>query len=69
MGDGEYASTFDMLEFRDRLQGFNRDDKGASRLTKFCNRIGDDTNSADMLSGIEDFSLPKDAKWNLRFFG
>ncbi|KAF2534188.1 hypothetical protein F2Q70_00031517 [Brassica cretica] len=54
MGDGEYASAFDMPELWDRLQGADRHDQGASRLAKLCNGIGEDRYSADMLPGLQD---------------
>ena len=36
----EYATTFVMSALWNRLQGSDRDVKGASILAKFCNRIG-----------------------------
>ena len=64
MGNGEYTSTFVMSELQDGLQGSDLNDKGASRLTKFCNIIGVDKDVADMFSELQDSSYPKSAKWN-----
>ncbi|KAF3581700.1 hypothetical protein DY000_02033749 [Brassica cretica] len=53
IGDGEYASAFDMPELLDKLQGADRHDQGASRLAKLCNIIGEDKDSAYMLPGLQ----------------
>ncbi|KAF3558065.1 hypothetical protein F2Q69_00015965 [Brassica cretica] len=37
VGNGEYASTFNMPELCDRLYGVDCNDKGTSCLAKLCN--------------------------------
>ena len=68
MGNGKYASAFDMSELWDGLQRSDRDDKEASSLAKFCHRIGGDKDSATMFSGLQDLLHPKSAKWNSKLF-
>lgn len=64
MGYEKYAPTFEMLEFWDMLQRSNCNDKGTSSLAKFCNIIGGNTYSSDMLLKLRNFLRPKRAKWN-----
>ena len=42
MGDGKYASTFDMPELWDRLQGADCYDQGASCMAEFCDGVRKD---------------------------
>ena len=62
MANGEYAPTFNMTEFWEGLQGFDRDDYGAPCLAKLCNIIGEDKDSANMLSRFQDCSYSTSAK-------
>ncbi|KAF3526876.1 hypothetical protein F2Q69_00051602 [Brassica cretica] len=52
MGDGEYASTLNMSEFRDMLQGADCNDKGPSGLAKLFDGIRKDRDVTDMLLGL-----------------
>ncbi|KAF3558684.1 hypothetical protein F2Q69_00011740 [Brassica cretica] len=61
VGDGEYASTLNMPELRDRLQGADCDDKGPPGLAKLCDRIGEDRDVTDMLPGFQHHSCSTDA--------
>ncbi|KAF3524333.1 hypothetical protein F2Q69_00050187 [Brassica cretica] len=49
VGDGEYASTLNMPELRDRLQEADCNDKGPSGLAKLCDRIGEDRDVTETL--------------------
>ena len=68
MGDGEHASVFDIPELWNGLQGFDRHDKGASCLAKLCNKIGEDSDSEDMLPELQNHSYSTSAKSDFRFF-
>lgn len=64
MDNGEYASTFVMSEFWDRLQESDRDDKGASRTAKFCNRVGDHKDAEKLFPDLQNLSYPLSSQWN-----
>ena len=68
MGDGEHGSVFNMSELWNGLQRFDRHDKGASCLAKVCNRIEEDSDSEDMLSGLQNHSYSSSAKSDFGFF-
>ncbi|KAF3607735.1 hypothetical protein DY000_02047929 [Brassica cretica] len=53
MGDGEYASTLAMPELWNRLQGTDCNNKGTQRVAKIRDRIGEDRDAADLLSGLQ----------------
>ena len=67
MGNGEYATTLDMLEIWDGLQKPDCNDSGSTSVAKFLNRAGGHSNSRDMLSGLQNQLLPNDAKGNFWF--
>ena len=50
VGNGEHASTFNMPELWDRLQGADCNDKETSGLANLCNEVGKDWNATDLLS-------------------
>ena len=52
MADGEYALTFGLSKFWNGLRGFDCTDQQASCLTELCDKIGEDRDSQDMLSGF-----------------
>ncbi|KAF3560395.1 hypothetical protein F2Q69_00015177 [Brassica cretica] len=52
VGNGEHASTFNLSELWDRLQGADSNDKGTPCLAKLCDGIGKDRDAADMLPGV-----------------
>ena len=56
MGDGEYASTLNLPELRDRQQGADSNDKRLSGLAKLCDGIREDRNVKNMLSGLQIYS-------------
>ncbi|XP_056846710.1 uncharacterized protein LOC130497708 [Raphanus sativus] len=62
VGDGEYASTFNMPELRNRLQRIDRNDQGTSGLAKFCYGVGEDRDTDHMLPGLQDFLCSKSAQ-------
>ncbi|XP_056864149.1 uncharacterized protein LOC130511259 [Raphanus sativus] len=55
MGDGEYASAFNMSEIRNRLQRIDYYDQGTACLAKFCYGTREDRDIAHMLPGFRDF--------------
>ncbi|KAF2568883.1 hypothetical protein F2Q70_00027460 [Brassica cretica] len=67
VGDGEYVSTLNMPELRDRLQGVDCNDKGPPGLAKLCDRIGEDRNVTDMLPGLQHHSCSTGAQSDFRF--
>ena len=52
VGNGEYASTLNMPELWDKLQGADCDDKGTQCLAKICDEIREDRDATDMLPGF-----------------
>ena len=50
VGNGEYASTLNMPELWDKLQGADCDDKGTQCFAKICDEIREDRDATDMLS-------------------
>lgn len=59
MGNEEYATTFVVSEFWDRLQKYDCDDKGVSSLVKFCNRNRDNQDTAYMFSDFKISHIPR----------
>ena len=49
MSNEEHASTLNLPELWNTLQGADSNDKGASCLAKLCDGIGKDKDAADML--------------------
>ncbi|KAF2617062.1 hypothetical protein F2Q68_00038775 [Brassica cretica] len=68
MGDEEYVLAFEMSKLRNELQGFDRHDQEVSCLAKFCYRIGEDGDSADMFPGLQNHLYSTSAKSDLGFF-
>ena len=68
MGNGEYASTFNMSELWVRLQGADCNDRGTSCLAKFCDRIGEDRDATDMLPRLQYHSCSTSAQSDFRLF-
>ncbi|KAF3544868.1 hypothetical protein DY000_02005146 [Brassica cretica] len=68
MGDGEYASTINMSELRDGLEGADCNDKGPSGVAKFCDGVGEDRDVTDMLPRLQHYSCSTGAKPDFRFF-
>ncbi|KAF2594605.1 hypothetical protein F2Q70_00044126 [Brassica cretica] len=68
VGDGEYASTLNMSELRDRLQRADCNDKGPSGLAKFYDRIGEDRDVTDTLPGLQHHSCSTGAQSDYKFF-
>ena len=62
MDNGEHATTFDMSEIWDRLQGPDCNDNGPTSLAKLLNWARGHSNSSDMFFGLQDQLLPKDAR-------
>ena len=50
------------------MQGYDCDDKGASSMAKFCDKIGGDKDDANMFSKHHDISYPESEKWNFELF-
>ncbi|KAF2552656.1 hypothetical protein F2Q68_00034818 [Brassica cretica] len=68
VGNGEYASTLNMLEIRDRLQAADCNDKEPPGLAKLCDIIGEDRDVTDMLPGLQHHSCSTSAQSDFIFF-
>ena len=68
MCNGEHAKTFVMSALWNRLEGSDREVKGALSLAKFCNKIGGYKDDAYMFSRLQDISYLKVTLWNFGFF-
>ncbi|KAF2574293.1 hypothetical protein F2Q70_00003667 [Brassica cretica] len=66
VGNREYASTFNMTELWDRLQGADCNDRGTSCLTKLCDGIREDRDATDMLPGLQHHSCFTSAQSDIR---
>ena len=64
MGNGEHATSLDMSEIWDGLQGSDCNGSGSTSMAKFLNRAGGHSTSQVVFSGLQNWILPKGAKWN-----
>lgn len=64
IGYGKHATTLDVSEFWNRLQGPDYNNKETTSLTKFINRAKGDSNTLDMFFGFQNFLRSKSAKRN-----
>ena len=52
MNYGAYATSFDLWEICDRLQGHDYNDNGSTSLAKLLNWVGGHTDSPDVFSRL-----------------
>ena len=62
LGYGKYNSTLTMSELWNRLQGADCYDKWTPKMAKICDRIGEDRDAADLLSGLQNHTCSTSAQ-------